>query len=918
MSFQYIQYSTLPNDTTTASVHSRSIPSALARMLAMLCRPDEPLHSYRLLTCGSTMFHVLSCRKSDSNGYKVHHLALSQDEMLALRRNASRPTPAGVILALYSINFWVPGVEEAQDAVNTEPRLTAAALPDASEQPTWKKLTGHKGNAKAPLNAPYDNSCVLCPAAETTQEDILGLLHESDWISTSRGWGRSFTTDGNSETQHTEFLRIVIPGASRDELRHPAVLEVTEQMQLPETTTDSPQAPQAPAPTEPSPYQAASPHLRPPYRYTEVVDEDVFNILPRPHRWVRWFCVLGGVWVLWSGVSLVSGLFMDDAGEAAGAIITTFNATEHVLQLNELANAPYSAETTARKLDKLEAHLNTQPTTAENPRQQLLRECIDLLRSASTDAQGHPANLQALYHKAGQLELNPTALCRLYMHEATHDRPTDEWQNNMPGPEFQAWQELLQARPDLAEWLLQPPFLQYMPGFTDTAEAPVTTQEQTPRQPSEQPAPEQPATEPQPALPTEHQQQGPVQEALTPHIILQGDPLPDFLQKALGSEATTLEVQAYEVVPMGNALQGQSPMSSEGARPLHISPSSEEGAWLLKHYKDSPALSLEAKEGKLVSLTLNGEPTAIKLRKADEQNRLCTYMLLPRQEIPLYGLATTSPRPAADGLFVLTPAKLTLAAPTRQNPHKNLDLQQGVDFSALNSSIPLQLQPGQLLRLPLFTGRNRIIINQAAKDGILHYTCTANKLDSTNHLCDLYNLQLQQNFNFAEPVLRSFLQTANTCCCGKLPQGDRLYSLATLYELAAPQNANLPIKQHNMLVERYRQLFENPRFAQQLEDIFQRDPQLCITPDEARGRGNSHNRARNRISHQLRSKQSLQDIRTGICNALSQTIRQTYRTEYTRSTNHNSVHLVLRLENVGPGPDNELTWYYTLSPISSD
>jgi len=116
-------------------------------------------------------------------------------------------------------------------------------------------------------------------------------------------------------------------------------------------------------------------------------------------------------------------------------------------------------------------------------------------------------------------------------------------------------------------------------------------------------------------------------------------------------------------------------------------------------------------------------------------------------------------------------------------------------------------------------------------------------------------------------------------------------------------------------VERYRQLFKNPRFAGQLENIFQQTPQLCLTPDEAKGRGNSHNRARNRIRHQLSSKHSLQDIRNAICETLTQTIRQTYKTEFARSINHNSAHLVLRLESVSPGPNHELIWYYTLSPL---
>ena len=173
MSFQFIYTgSRLPTATSTGTMLARShaIPTVLATQLTELSKQlintnapaDVPRYSYRLLNCASATFHVLTCvqatpeEQKEVPGLTVHHLALTLDEASALRRNASRPTPAGIIMALNALGLWRSQWQADNIYIEEEPRLTAAALPDASSQATWKSFTGHKNNARAFFLPPYD------------------------------------------------------------------------------------------------------------------------------------------------------------------------------------------------------------------------------------------------------------------------------------------------------------------------------------------------------------------------------------------------------------------------------------------------------------------------------------------------------------------------------------------------------------------------------------------------------------------------------------------------------------------------------------------------------------------------------------------------------------------------------------------
>lgn len=480
MSFQLIYHSKVapgrkPEGQMTA--RSRTILTALEQELIDLSPQLYPGNStsavtqfsYLQLECCSTTFHVLSSLQTsplpgDEQEFTAHHLALTHDEVQALRRNASRPTPAGVILALSNIGLWcTSGAASRFGYIDDEPRLTAAALPEAELQPTWKSLTGHKNNARAFFSPPYDRSCLVTIPADMSSREVLLLLHESDWLSSTRGWGKTFTTQAGPYSGHLNYQRTVLaPGTKVPTNDKRPILPISAELEL--NYNDTP-APVSSTPgiinrSQSTGFTGDTGYL--PYKYTETPDEDIYDIMPQPNKLVRWSCYLGGAALLWLSISLISGLMMDDAVEITGNIITRINTEEDALLLSRLASSTYSHESTERHLSKFEARLRNLPASDESqPRSQLL-DCVQLLRLASHSPQGHPARLRLLRKCATTLKLREEDICKLYMNEAIYNCTPEDWQRYLTDGEKTDWESLLKDFPAMAEWLTQPPFDSYL------------------------------------------------------------------------------------------------------------------------------------------------------------------------------------------------------------------------------------------------------------------------------------------------------------------------------------------------------------------------------------------------------------------------------------------------------------------------
>ena len=921
---------------------SSGTPKALKQELLSISRyrrPDEERrlsgnqHSYRMLICAETTFHVLSGLRMGSNGeYCIHHLALTQDEVQTLRRNASRPTPAGVTLALYKIGFW----HNPEEAVNEEPRLTAAALPDASVQPTWKRLTGHKSNARALLNTRCERECIMSLPETCSSEDVLGLLHESEWLAAGRGWGKTFTTHGSTQDSTTEFARIATHSGSQVALQAAendiAVLEISPELSIAEEQTQL-----QPREQETPPQQG---HAIIHYKYEETPDEAVFNLPPKPRKWVRLVCIIGGVWVLWSSVSLVSGLWMDDAGELTGNIITRINTEEDMLLLSELATAPYSAETTARKLDKLEAHLSSRPTSGEdNSRHLLLQECVRLLRCASTDERGHAANMNRLAECAPALRLDSTALCCLYMNELIHDRQTEEWLSGFTPEETQEWHNMLAAHPDIREKFSTPPFADYLPQLpaptpTTTPEpapepAPEPTPEPTPEPPpvdtapAENPAPAEPAAEPAASEPQPEVTASATEaaEALVPTVISTDTPIPQDLLKLLGDKSIELNAVEYDVVPIGTNTRGIAPISlrpENKEAKLSIAPSSTPGEWTLsvtaqatQPLQTNTQVRLSTKDGKLQHIVHEGLPAAIRLKLRNERNILCTYMLIPSFKAHIRGSIGKLNKVSAKELLI-TPERIMLTRGGTRGNLSKLDFRKDKGFKGLNATLPLRLDSELQLQLPAFTANSIVAptISEASP-----YSWKSSRLEAPNTLSDIRKLNISQFCNFETPLLKTFLQTANVCCCGEKPDGAEYLTLASLYSIANEKNSSLAVNEHNTQLDRYFKLFSNKYFADQLRRILHEESYLWLEAEEATGNKGSL-QARRRISKHLKNPSSLKTIRNRICEVLTNVANKTYSQQYERLAHSRPVSLLLTLRSVTLNANGELTWHFVLEPLS--
>ena len=154
-----------------------------------------PQCAYTTLTYANSEYHVLTVSQPAGADYSgrmchlSHHLVLLPEEVAALLRNKYRPTPAGVILALAHSGFWRNRWEGPPRFLNGEPHLNPQDIPEADMQATWKRLTGHKSNARAFCTPPFERDCLMTVPEATPVKDVLQLWHESDWLSPHFGWG---------------------------------------------------------------------------------------------------------------------------------------------------------------------------------------------------------------------------------------------------------------------------------------------------------------------------------------------------------------------------------------------------------------------------------------------------------------------------------------------------------------------------------------------------------------------------------------------------------------------------------------------------------------------------------------------------------------------------------------------------------
>lgn len=499
MSFQLV-YTSAPTLLDSAGsgygtvARTEDIPKRLAQKLENIsgykepseCRITGTQYSYQIIEYDGAAYHVLSAISAAGADYSgrachiAHHIALTPEEVIAMRSNAMRPTPAGIILALKQSSFWFREWKGEPRTLSGEPRLSASALPDASRQATWKKLTGHKSNARAFFTPPYDRDCLCLVAEGTDSETILRLINESDWLAASRGWGKTFTTHAAASDSFSFTRRIfATPGTaliSKAERAGKAVLDISTELVLPEQEPTANQEEfstlQQPAPSYVPPAaqdsRAPAPDQPVPYRYCESSDEDTYEMPPKRINWLRVSGLVLGVSILVAGGILIhQGLpgkhpmgfawqqdcpappAERDQTETAAA---PGNLKGMISRLRALCKAPYDATATQITLDQLAAQIRQLPFP-DSPDASAFQACISSLREAGNLSSDYAAELISLMQFARQFHLSEHQLGRLFMSQATYARHPDEAWFKALDAEYPRWAFIFSRFPEMATWL---------------------------------------------------------------------------------------------------------------------------------------------------------------------------------------------------------------------------------------------------------------------------------------------------------------------------------------------------------------------------------------------------------------------------------------------------------------------------------
>ena len=430
-------------------------------------------YSYRVLADRGNAYHVLTRVQMCGADYSgrachiAHHLILTAGEAEAMSRHPARPTPAGIMLAMEARGLWKTAWSGEPSFLADVPAFCTEDIPDAAAQPTWKRLTGHKGNARAFCTPQYENDCLLQVPQGTHGADILHLLHEGDWLTHLRGWGHTFTTAAEETDSFADTHRMACTAESRRLLEraqgagHP-VLRICETLELPQTPAATP-------PCKPQQVQDSTPPCapcRPCSQETPPPRERHESHLHRHRRHIAKaacagaaaLCLAGAVWVLSThGRPATVTIRVQPPPQGAGNLIAG---------LAELAEQPFDAARTESALASLANQANICGQTGElsEVTAATLQECCRLLMQADNRA----AHLARAIECAELLGVAPASLAQLYMQISTHGAPPARWLGGMEARERAAWAYFLNGNPVLRDSLLAS-FNPYLSPFTATA-----------------------------------------------------------------------------------------------------------------------------------------------------------------------------------------------------------------------------------------------------------------------------------------------------------------------------------------------------------------------------------------------------------------------------------------------------------------
>ena len=877
--------------------------------------PQGPQFSYHLIDHAGTTWHVLTCAQpagADYSGrgcFVAHHLVLSAEEIRQLLKSELRPTPAGVMLALHHSGFWCRRWQGPPSFLEGEPELSPADLPDAAAQPTWKRLTGHKANARAFYTPPFERDCLITVPAGTVALDILRLFHESDWLTHTRGWGVSFTTVADEADNFADTLRMVTIEGSNLVQRamrtgHP-VLAIDSDMELPlpeptrEPPTSEPMHPDATAAQHGSMMRTLSRSVSH-YHYTEEPDWLMYDVAPARSALVPGTllaagaaaCLALGIWYYWDAAA---GIAPEDELVQASS---PDGATDPLLNFCDLLRNAYDHSETQRILGNIVSQ------EVDKVEDALLKETATLILQSQQTGTSHPAAIKRLCECARLLGLNEIELVRLYLKEATYQLAPEEWQKQFDGQQLAAWLVLKQNEPRIVNVMRDGILKDYAPvGPAEPAQTTILA--------TAEPAPDTPDDSSVPA-----ESLGRV--AISPAATVSGKELPEVLERIIPQLPVSVTTGTYVVSTYAKGGTLQEPqrleLSPDGYH-LYITPTERNGEFLIKpEHKDGkaspvPAASFIVRAGRLQQVLCDGQEAVICFPVPSDEDFHTNTVLASSFGIPIpTGKGLTLP-PAAQAQLEITPADLEITAAKSSGQAPRVQLRPRDKF-------PWKLNRRNVenirftVTLPNMSGHNAILV---ADDTVRSYVWKGAVLSKETESMASLRCEIEHRPDLPGWLERAFERVMNSPCCGEVESHNQAMTLGNLYYICCALDSDkLSRSEKRQLHQAYFALFAHKAFNKVLMRVFAQDTSLHLTPEEASSGKIKAIQLRRKIKNTLDNRAIRDLIRRRVCEVLTRTMYAAYTQEQQTVEKDDKSHTLLILKDITIGKHIELIWQFEM------
>lgn len=396
---------------------------AYAEQLLPESSGEHSSYAYSLFTREGmpTTLHLLT-RTTQTQDFTVqHHVILTADDVEYMRRNANRPTPAGIMLALSRLDFWMT----TPDAEFRTPEMTAAALPSNTADGSQAEVNDL---ARRLREQSESGSCIIRLPEKADGETCLHLLHESDRETPGKGWDKTFCTaipaDGSVFARVFAEADTAVPSGYA--AHHILTLTADNGQKMPGGEQLSPESNTGNGNETGEPAPEAEPQ--------------------HSHPLLRWAAYLAGLCLLGSAVHLTVSSEVDDAGVVTGNLVQTAQNEARDILLKMLRDA--------KLLNDTETGIPGAETAAEaDGTEQILHRCVELLQHAGDTVTGHPENLKQLLGYAAELQVDTHAVVRLYLRQVGSRHTEEDWRRGITTEEKEAWLQLLREHPGLRQVL---------------------------------------------------------------------------------------------------------------------------------------------------------------------------------------------------------------------------------------------------------------------------------------------------------------------------------------------------------------------------------------------------------------------------------------------------------------------------------